>query len=240
MSEPHWSETDSQTFAQYSSYFIPKRNEQIDAIVATLAGLPANFSALELGCGDGTLAHAILERFAAATVYGLDGSPHMLETARARLKSYAGRFVPEPFELAGSTWRRRSSPVHAVVSSLVIHHLDGPAKQALFRDVFALLEPGGAFTIADVMRPASEAARQIAAHDWDEAARSQIAAANGPDRAYTRFVDDRWNMYHHLDQDPIDQPSTLVEQIDWLSAAGFHQVDCYWLFAGHAVFGGYR
>ncbi len=68
--------------------------------------------------------------------------------------------------------------------------------------------------------------------------RSQIVAANGPEEAYTLFVDNRWNLYNHLDEDPIDQPSTLADQIDWLREAGFEQVDCYWLYAGHAVFGG--
>jgi tRNA (cmo5U34)-methyltransferase len=240
MNEPHWSETDSQTFAEFSGYFIPRRAEQIAAVTATLEPLPGDFTALELGCGDGTLAWAVLEGFPDAKVVGLDGSPHMLNTAAQRLRTHASRFTPERFELVEPLWRRRDHSVHAVFSSLVIHHLAGSAKQALFRDVYSLLEPGGVFTIADVMQPASEAARRIAARDWDAAVRAQIAAANGPEEAYRRFISDNWNLYEHLDEDPIDQPSTLAEQLEWLSDAGFMQVDCFWLFAGHAVLGGVK
>jgi hypothetical protein len=32
----------------------------------------------------------------------------------------------------------------------------------------------------------------------------------------------------------------LYEQLNWLSEAGFASVDCYWLRAGHAVYGGCR
>lgn len=238
MSELHWSEEDSITFAEYSRYFIPRRNEQIAVILMTLNGLPADFCAIELGCGDGTLAHAILERFPRATLYGLDASPHMLKLATNQVGSHHHRFVAERFELSDSAWWRRSHIVHAVVSSLAIHHLTDAAKLALFRNMNALLEPGGILTIADVVRPASEAARQVAARDWDAAVRAQIEAANGPAEAYDLFVADRWNMYDHIDEDPVDQPATLPEQLGWLRQAGFSGVDCYWLHAGHAIFGG--
>jgi hypothetical protein len=35
-------------------------------------------------------------------------------------------------------------------------------------------------------------------------------------------------------------PSPLSEQLVWLREAGFASVDCFWLRAGHAVYGGYR
>jgi tRNA (cmo5U34)-methyltransferase len=240
MSESHWSEEDSVTFAEYSRYFIPRRDEQIAVILTTLSDLPADFCAIELGCGDGTLARAILDRFPHATLHGLDASPHMLKLATAQAGSHHHRFVAERFELADSAWWRRSHVVHAVVSSLAVHHLTDAAKLALFRNMHALLEPGGVLTIADVVRPASEAARLVAAHDWDTAVRAQIDAASGPAEAYDLFVADRWNMYDHLDEDPADHPATLAEQLNWLKQAGFFGVDCCWLHAGHAVFGGFK
>ena len=35
-------------------------------------------------------------------------------------------------------------------------------------------------------------------------------------------------------------PSPLFDQLAWLSEAGFEPVDCFWLLAGHAVYGGYK
>jgi hypothetical protein len=43
--------------------------------------------------------------------------------------------------------------------------------------------------------------------------------------------------YRH--PDPLDRPSGLFEQLRWLAEAGFTGVDCFWMSAGHAVYGGY-
>jgi len=37
----------------------------------------------------------------------------------------------------------------------------------------------------------------------------------------------------------FDKPSRLFEQFQWLAEAGFSQVDCFWLKAGHAIDGSY-
>jgi tRNA (cmo5U34)-methyltransferase len=236
----HWTDEDSRVFAEYAPFLIPEREEQSRIICASLTGLRGSLHVLDLGCGDGYLARAIAQQLPNTVVHGLDGSPHMLESAQARLRELGLRFVPEQFELAEPRWRKRAHPVHAVVSSLVVHHLDAVGKQQLFGDLHDLLEPGGVVTIADVVRPANEAARRIAAAEWDRSVREQIATANGPEAAYRTFVEDAWNMFEHLDEDPVDQPSTLHEQLDWLRAARFTGVDVYWVKAGHAVFGGHR
>lgn len=236
----HWTEQDSRGFAEYAAFFVPDREAQARVICASLARLHGLVHVLELGCGDGYLARAIAQQLPSAVIHGLDGSPHMLAAAQARLHDLDHRFIPEPFELADAAWRTRKHPVHAVVSSLVVHHLDAAGKQDLFGDLHDLLEPGGVLTVADVVRPASEASRRIAAAEWDRAVREQIAAANGPQAAYRAFVDDAWNLFEHLDEDPIDQPSTLAEQLDWLRTARFSGVEVYWLKAGHAIFGGCR
>ena len=46
-----------------------------------------------------------------------------------------------------------------VVSALAIHHLDGPAKQALFEGVHARLRAGGRFVMADVVIPDDASAK---------------------------------------------------------------------------------
>jgi tRNA (cmo5U34)-methyltransferase len=237
-SEIGWSEHDSEQFARYARYFIPDRLQQIETICSTLPHIEGELRVLELGCGDGELAQAITTRFGNATVHGLDGSAFMLERARQRLHTAIGRFVPESFELDAPDWRARAHPVHAVVSSLVVHHLDGPGKQRLFHDLYALLQPDGVIAIADVVRPASEIARRFAAAAWDRSVREQIDREHGPEEAINVFRSQHWNMFEYLDEDPIDRPSLLTDQLDWLRAAGFTEVDVYWMKAGHAVFGG--
>ena len=55
---------------------------------------------------------------------------------------------------------------------------------------------------------------------------------------FARFVDEQWN--HFRFPDPIDQPSALMHHLVWLRHAGFAAVDCVWMDAGHAVFGGFK
>jgi len=37
-----------------------------------------------------------------------------------------------------------------------------------------------------------------------------------------------------------DHASALLHHLVWLKHAGFASVDCFWMFAGHAVFGGFK
>jgi hypothetical protein len=41
-------------------------------------------------------------------------------------------------------------------------------------------------------------------------------------------------------EDHRDQPSPVFHQLLWLQSAGFPVVDCFWMHAGHAIFGGYK
>ena len=47
-----------------------------------------------------------------------------------------------------------AGPFDLVVSALAVHHVDGPAKAALFGRVAAALQPGGRFVLGDVVVPA--------------------------------------------------------------------------------------
>jgi tRNA (cmo5U34)-methyltransferase len=54
------------------------------------------------------------------------------------------------------------------------------------------------------------------------------------------FRRDGWNYYADPLSDPVDQPSSLHEQLNWLSDAGLVGVDVHWLKAGHAIFSAHK
>jgi tRNA (cmo5U34)-methyltransferase len=56
-------------------------------------------------------------------------------------------------------------PFDLVVSSLVVHHLDGPGKRDLFQRVHEVVRPGGTFVLGDVVVPDDPADMQIEI-DW--------------------------------------------------------------------------
>jgi trans-aconitate methyltransferase len=233
-----WGAAASQTFIDYGRYFVPEREQQLATFCDLIPPRDTPFNIVELCCGAGLLAGALLERFPQSTVYGYDGSPEMLGHARASLAHYGARFQTMRFDLAERAWRRPAFPVHAVVSSLAIHHLDGAQKLELFRDVHGMLEDGGAFAVADVVETAGARATETAARAWDEAVRKRSLAFDGNLDAFAAFEREKWNMYRHFDPDDIDKPSRLLDQLRWLEQAGFLDVDAYWMLAGHAIFGG--
>jgi tRNA (cmo5U34)-methyltransferase len=113
---------------------------------------------LELGVGTGETARRVLEHHPGATWTAIDNNEAMLGRAREALpeadlrRSRLEDPLPEgPFDL--------------VVTSLVVHHLDGPGKRDLFRRVFDVLQPGGAFVLGDVVVPDDPADAQIEI-DW--------------------------------------------------------------------------
>ena len=231
-----WAEEDSQHFIEYGKYFVPEREAQLETICRLIPASPEPFHVLELCCGEGLLAEAILERFQNCTVHGLDGSSEMLRHAASRLARFGRRFDPQRFDLADVGWRRPPWPVRAVVSALCLHHLDGQQKATLFRDIAGMLCPSGALLIADLIEPASSAGRALAAGTWDAAVRQRSLHLAGDESAFDHFRRSEWNIYRH--PDPFDKPSPLLDQLKWMETAGFEAVDVYWMAAGHAIYGG--
>ena len=234
MSETRWSETDSATFLNYGDLFVPDREAQFDAIRSQIDPRIGTGDVVDLCCGDGSLARAVLERHPTCRVFGLDGSTAMLQRARVRLASAGTRFRTASFDFEDPSWRSRFHGCAAVVTSLAVHHLTNAQKRTLFRDMAAMLAPGGAFVVADLMLPASRAALAFAARQWDDAVRRRSLQRYGDDRGAEAFRRLRWNTFRFPDTD-VDHLATLAEHLTWLDAAGFDQIDVVWAHAGHAV-----
>jgi tRNA (cmo5U34)-methyltransferase len=235
-----WSEENSGTFIDYGRYFVPQREVQLDILCRLVPDHTQSITIVELCCGEGLLAEALLRRFHSAQYIGFDGSPVMLEKARQRLQEFGTRFQPNHFDLASKDWRKPALRADAILSSLAIHHLTGIEKRALYADLYRMLAPGGILGIADLILPASDRGASIAAQAWDSAVRRRSLELDNDLRAFAAFEERRWNSFRYNEPDDIDHPSSLLEQLHWLEIAGFHKVDVYWLNAGHAIFGAER
>jgi tRNA (cmo5U34)-methyltransferase len=237
-----WTEGDSAHFLEIADVVVPNRPEQL----ATFCRLiPAHsddaFTAVELAAGDGSLARAVLDAFPRCSYLALDGSETMRERLRGVLAPYGDRAEVGAFAIEAADWRSAlPRPLRCVLSSLCIHHLPGEGKRALFADMAAHLEPGGALLIGDLVAPTTPQAQTLFAAQWDTAIREQSLALTGALDAYQRLQQIGWNHYADPDPDPMDMPSPLFDQLLWLRDAGFASADCFWMHAGHAIYGGYR
>jgi len=234
-----WRESDSDLYARLAPAAVPHRAEQM-ATLLTLLPFAADepFRAVEIGCGEGYLAQALLTCFPQAHLAALDGSAEMRSLAQQRLADFGTRLSIAPFVLAEPDWLATVDGADCVVSSLAVHHLDGAQKRTLFEALAQRLSERGVLLIADLVEPQRPEARGLFAETWDILAERQSLAATGSTALFELFQKSEWNYYRF--DDPADTPSPLFDQLVWLKEAGFSRVDCFWLQAGHAIYGGYK
>ena len=233
-----WEEQDSVEFIRDGAVFVPDREEQIELMTELVPPTNATRHVVDLCCGEGLLSLEILRRHPNVILHGYDGSARMLAKAEETVGEFRDRFEGRLFNLADPGWRTFPWGVHAFVSSLAIHHLDGDGKKALFASLLTSLLPAGALIVADLVEPTTTRSRGLAAKAWDRAVRRRSMQICGDLSAFERFRAVNWNYYGDLNPSPLDTPSTLVQQIDWLRLAGFVDVDVHWMKAGHAIFSG--
>ncbi len=237
--QSNWSEEDSALYRELAAVAVPRREEQLAALVALLPfGRDEAFSVVELACGEGVLSAAVLDAYPNARALALDGSASMRDATSARLVGFGERAHVGEFDLASEDWRGCMDGAEAVVSSLAIHHLDADGKRRLFADVARRTSERGALLIADIVEPLSEQAWGYYADVYDMAAERRSREETGSGELYQRLVEEEWNFFRF--PEPSELPSPLFDQLAWLREAGFASVDCFWLLAGHAVYGGYK
>jgi tRNA (cmo5U34)-methyltransferase len=233
-----WSEEDSRSFRTIADVAVPRRQEMMATLVGAIPFTAEEpLKILELGSGDGQLAEALLTVFPRATLTALDGSESMRAETTRRLALFGERARVAAFDVAALDWWDRMFGVDVVVSSLCLHHLTDPKKQYLYKAAAERLSPRGVLLIADLVDPQHPASRRLAADQWDAEAKAQADALDAPE-LLQQFLDTGWN--HFRFPDPTDHPAALFHQLVWLRHAGFAAVDCCWLHAGHAVFGGFK
>jgi trans-aconitate 2-methyltransferase len=139
--------------------------ERLRPAVDLLARVPLDAPryVVDLGCGPGNVTAILRQRFPAAVLIGVDGSPAMLDRARVTVPGCR-------FELADFHAWRPSAPVDLIYSNAALQWVDRHAE--LLPRLLSFLAPGGALAIQmPMMRetPLHRVARELAASaEWAE------------------------------------------------------------------------
>ena len=165
---------------------------------------------LDLGAGAGRLLGLLLGHYPAATGVALDFSPPMLERLRQRFGG-DGRAVVMAHDLERPLPDLGTFDVAA--SSFAIHHLPHPRKEALYREVWGLLRPGGVFCNLEHVSSPTEA-------------------------LHRRFLDAMG--IAPGEEDPSNKLLDVETQLRWLREIGFADVDCCWKWRELALLVGRR
>jgi ubiquinone/menaquinone biosynthesis C-methylase UbiE len=122
------------------------RSALVESALAAAPGL-----VLDLGCGTGTLAAALLEADPALRVVGVDGDQQVLARARAKTAPFADRV--ELRRALADQLPLDAGSIDVAIASLLPHHLAPAAKLAALREARRVLGRNGVLLIADWGRP---------------------------------------------------------------------------------------
>jgi tRNA (cmo5U34)-methyltransferase len=177
---------------------------------------------LDLGAGTGILTTFVRSWYPNAHIHLIDFSEPMIDIARKRLSSDSN----VSFEIADYTAAPLGENYDAIVSALSIHHLEDPAKKALFAKIFAALRPGGVFVNAEQVAGPTPALDAVYKSLWLQQVREAGATPQ-------QIAD---SLYRQQD----DRCASVEDQLDWMRAAGFTDADCWFKDNRFAVLAGTR
>ena len=208
--------------ADYENFIERLAPRYWDAMEVLMSMIPFErgraISVLDIGAGTGLLARAVLDGYENAHVLAIDASQDMLDQCAHNLARFGDRLAPRQglfpdVDIGGG--------YDLVVSGLALHHLTDADKRSGFQTIFEALAPGGVFLAHDYVKAETPAVgAQYEALFWRE------AGAGGDDLSWFR------------EHRKADIPATVSDQLDWMRAAGFGDVDCDWRRLVYAVFGG--
>jgi ubiquinone/menaquinone biosynthesis C-methylase UbiE len=217
-----WQRADTATSYHQSRKGIPFADAHFDITERVLRAHQLEVQRmLDLGSGDGIATQAMLDRFPVERAVMVDFSEPMLHAARQRFASTDLDIEIIHGDMLGSDWLpavERSGPFDLVISRFAIHHLPHPRKQSLYREIFGLLRPGGMFVnVEHVQSP--NASYQQAFEDMLIEGIHALAANR-------QTIEDVEQAFRKRQDAETNILAPVEEQLDWLRAIGFVDVDC--------------
>lgn len=190
-------------------------------------GPQAPIHVLELSLGTGNLTRKCLDHFSEGTVVGYDLSGEMLGRARAKLADAGERVQLHQGDISQVAF---DGPFDAVISAIAVHHVPPPDKPGLFQRLYDVLRPGGVLVLGDSFQAATPA--------LSERYRALSKASLAREGVVETPV---YTAYRSRNRQPSGGSSTHVQAyLEWMEAAGFHNVDCVWKYLARAVVYGER
>jgi tRNA (cmo5U34)-methyltransferase len=175
-----------------------------------------------LGCGTGSISKKIKEHFPDAKITCVDFAENMLKMAKNKLRNFKNiAFV------ASDVMKFDFTGFDAVVTSLTLHHIRKAArKRALYKRVFQGLNKNGAFFIADLTLGSTDHLQGLNLEKWEEFLLKSFPREGIPE------LKKRYEKEDH--------PFKLIDELAWLKAGGFKNVDVVWKHYHFAVYGGIK
>ena len=167
--EPELMDDPEQAEVYAAADFEKPHNKIVEMFDTFFPGADITGQILDLGCGPGDITFRFASRFPESKVTGVDGSPAMIEQAKAkrdREGSIGNRVNFIKGLIPGAPVKQIT--YDAIVSNSLLHHLHNP--DVLWKAVNKYSSSGTKIYIVDLFRPVNEAEakRLVTEYAWDE------------------------------------------------------------------------
>lgn len=230
----------SQTFLEGVRGAIPLAAEQIDVILRIIQKVrPQVNNFLDLGCGDGILGRAIINKYLHAQGVFLDLSAAMIEAAKSKIiDNDQGKleFINQDF--GKPEWLdtiQAKAPFDVIVSGFAIHHLADTRKQELYGEIYQLLKPGGLFLNLEHVASPTPLIESL----FDELFVDSLYAFH-QQQGTNKSRPEVDQQYYNRPDKVANILAPVEVQCDWLREIGFIHVDCFMKLFEIALFGGVK
>jgi tRNA (cmo5U34)-methyltransferase len=186
---------------------------------------------VDIGGGSGRLAERFLTRFRRARAVVVDQSEPFLALAERRMARFDGRGSIVVARLQDRWAAKLPAAPQAIVSMSAIRHLDPPEKQAVYRQCYEALSPGGVLLNGDEIRDPDDRAYFSAMQTW--VAHMQRIVAEGLVNEKMKGMLEKWadrntNHFGEPRKSGDDYHETLETQLGYFRDCGFRAVDAPW------------
>jgi tRNA (cmo5U34)-methyltransferase len=219
-----------------SDIYIPQR-EQVLQLIKIIFSFYVNTKikypyVIDLGCGDGAITKALLDVNKNLLSTLIDGSEHMLESARKNIpNTNIKKTIHISFQdLYGSSVIKGDADF--IISSLAIHHLNEIEKGRLFKYIYAKLKLGGLFINYDPVLSPSQELEQLDLNIWKEWILNYEAKISPRRDKSLEYIPS------HYKSNKDNVPSTLDSQLEMMKNAGFSDVNLFYKYGLFCLFGG--
>ena len=204
---------------------IPYYNQMIDALTDSIHfDNDSPIRIIDLGCGTGTVAKRISEKFPNSKIVCLDIASNMIDIAKNKLSEHKdAEFITGDFSNIDF-----DDKFDVVVSSLALHHLENDnCKKKFYIKIYDILTDFGLFINADVVLASTDYQQNINMNRWIEFMNKSISKDE---------IIDNWIPKYQAE----DRPARLMDQLKWLEDIGFKSVDVIWKYYNFSVYGGFK
>lgn len=218
-------EAEAHEFDSIIVKLIPYYDQMINALIDSIQfDRFDSIRIIDLGCGTGTVAKRLADRFPNSKIVCLDIASKMIEIAKYKLLDHKNtEFIVGDFSKIDF-----KEQFDVVVSSLALHHIETDnEKKEFYTKIFNVLANSGQFVNADVVLATTDYQQDTNMNRWMDYMNKSVSMDE---------IQNKWIPSYKAE----DRPAKLIDQLKWLEEIGFRTVDVIWKYYNFSVYGGIK